>query len=292
MTIGPIVPVVMPSDLNGASNGNLPVSLLTAVHPRGSLHHLAARCWLALVHAAKVEANIDLTFDYGGMYRPLADQITLFQQRYTPTYDPAVNASGNTRVWNGQTYYIRLHVASAATPGTSNHGWGIAIDSAIGTDPSNAQGIDPAMGWLIPNAARFGFAWELVSESWHIRMVTGDNVPAEVLAFESGGNPQPQPTVQPNPSEEDDMSEAATLWIDTRFANAFLVTGDVCTVDDLTFASLTDTTGTIRARPVPVVKNQHNQMLIGCMRKARLTKAEMVPTGPDGVNFPYPADLK
>ena len=285
MAIGPIVPVVMPSDLAGASNGNLPDSLLTAVHPRGKLHHLAARCWVALVAAAKAEANIDLTFDYGGMYRPYADQVLLFQQRYTSSYNVGVNSTNNQRTWNGQTYYIRIGVAAAATPGTSNHGWGLAIDSAIGTDPSNAQGIDPAMGWLIPNAGRFGFAWEMTSESWHIRMVTGDSIPADVLAFEAGNNPLPPVEVQPQlPSEEDDEMTTATLWRDSRFANAFLVNGDVCTVDDLTYASLS-------ARGVPVVVNKHNQMLIGCMRKAQMKMAQMAPVGGQVQDFTPPADL-
>lgn len=286
MTSVPIVPVVMPSDLSGESNGNLSSAILTALHPRGSLHHFAARCWVALVHAAKSEANIDLTFDYGGMYRPYADQVTLFNQRYTSTYSPSVNSTSNQRSWNGIQYYILLGVAAAATPGTSNHGWGLAIDSAIGTDPSNAQGIDPALPWLIPNAARFGFSWESTSEAWHIRMVTGDNLPAEVLAYEAGLNPLPPIEIQtPAPSEEDDDMTSATLWRDTRFANAFLVSGDVCTVDDHTYASLA-------GRGVPVVTNEHDQMLIGCMRKARLTMAQMVPTGVVQQSFVPPTDLQ
>lgn len=285
MAVGPIVPVTLPNDLAGTANGNLPASMLTALHPRGSLHHLAARCWKALVAAAKAEANIDLTFDYGGMYRPYADQVLLFQQRYTSSFNASVNTTSSQRTWNGQTYYLRLHMAAAATPGTSNHGWGLAIDSAIGTDPSNAQGIDPAMSWLIPNAERFGFSWETTSEAWHIRMVTGDNIPPEVLAFEAGTIPQPTVEVSTLPtSEEDDEMTTATLWRDSRFANAFLVNGDVCTVDDLTYASLT-------SRGVPVVVNKHDQMLTGCMRKAQLTMGQMVPIGGQVQDFSHPADL-
>ena len=88
-----------------------------------------------------------------------------------------------------------------------------------------------------------------------------------------------------NPSEEDDEMTSATLWRDLRYANAFLVNGDVCTVDDLTYANLV-------ARGVPVVTNAHDQMLIGCMRKAQMKMAQMVGVGGVPQTFVPPDDLK
>ena len=61
-------------------------------------------------------------------------------------------------------------VASAACPGTSNHGWGLAVDIY-------AVGAEGRLEWLLDNAARFGWSWELQSEPWHIRYVLGDTLP-------------------------------------------------------------------------------------------------------------------
>lgn len=59
-----------------------------------------------------------------------------------------------------------------AVPGTSNHNLGIAIDIA------NASG--KRLEWLLKHAQSFGFSWEVQSEPWHLRYVTGDNVPTRV----------------------------------------------------------------------------------------------------------------
>ena len=46
------------------------------------------------------------------------------------------------------------------------------------------------MNWLIANVKDFGFSWEVVPEEpWHLRYVSGDNVPAAVAAFTGGVAP-------------------------------------------------------------------------------------------------------
>ena len=46
-----------------------------------------------------------------------------------------------------------------ATPGTSNHGWGLALDADVN---------DPAvMSWMRTNAHRFGFVEAVPREPWH-----------------------------------------------------------------------------------------------------------------------------
>jgi LAS superfamily LD-carboxypeptidase LdcB len=59
-----------------------------------------------------------------------------------------------------------------ATPGSSNHNLGIAIDVA------NANG--KVLEWMKHNIEAYGFSWELQEEPWHIRLVCGDNLPAVV----------------------------------------------------------------------------------------------------------------
>lgn len=190
----------MPADLAGKANGQLPGSLLTVVHGGGKLHHLAARAWTALVAAAWSEVGLPLTFTFGGTYRSYASQEALFRSRY----DPA-GTGGGCKTWNGVRWCKKSpNLATAAVPGTSNHGWGLAIDTAWdrdltdGVGPDDATGITshPGWSWLLANAARFGFSWELQSEPWHLRYVTGDQIPAAVLAFENPNPPPPPPTTR------------------------------------------------------------------------------------------------
>ena len=46
----------------------------------------------------------------------------------------------------------------AAAPGTSNHGWGLAID--LDLDPSS-------QAWMKENGWRFGFVEDVPREPWH-----------------------------------------------------------------------------------------------------------------------------
>jgi D-alanyl-D-alanine carboxypeptidase len=46
----------------------------------------------------------------------------------------------------------------AAVPGTSNHGWGLALDLDLD---------GKAQQWLRDNGARFGFVEDVAGEPWH-----------------------------------------------------------------------------------------------------------------------------
>jgi peptidoglycan hydrolase-like protein with peptidoglycan-binding domain len=83
--------------------------------------------------------------------------------------------------------------ATAATPGASNHGWGLAVD--IGEEYDSDPQPDPIrekfVNWLCDNAARYGISAELQSENWHWRYVAGDNIPVATRKYESNGGIQP-----------------------------------------------------------------------------------------------------
>lgn len=190
----PIQKVVMPSTLAGITNGKLPDRITKEVGPSGKLEITAARAWLALVAAAK-DAGYDLTYTYGGTFRSYMSQVDLFKRRYTLKFGVG-NVTSQSRTWNGQRWWKLRSVAAAATPGTSNHGWGLAIDTALGAHPKDATPITPALGWLVENAPEYGFSWELKSEPWHIRYVTGDKIPQAVLDFEAGTPRVEKPVVQ------------------------------------------------------------------------------------------------
>lgn len=156
----PVEPIVKPKDLAKIANGKLPQRLLAPAHGGGQLHHIAAAAWKKLVEAA---AKDGVELDNVGAYRTYDQQVSLFKDRYQAT----PNGSKTTRRWNGITYYLKQGKAPSATPGTSNHGWGLAIDVAN-------IGSGKRLEWLLKNAPQMGWSWEMQEEPWHIRYVKGD----------------------------------------------------------------------------------------------------------------------
>lgn len=185
----PIAKVKLPSDLKKVENGKLPADLLRPIKPSGRMHHKAAIGWSVLQDLAASER---LNLVHVGDYRPYEQQLSLFMQRMKD-YPNAKTHEQTTRKFDGKTWY--LHVgAPVATPATSNHGWGLAIDAAlrlksgeivsITTKPKAAarSGLDFLLEWAEP----CGFSWELQSEPWHIRWVVGDDLPPLVIQHLAG----------------------------------------------------------------------------------------------------------
>lgn len=189
----PVKDVVLPKDLKGVENGKLPDALLKPIKPGGRLHHLAARAWGAMRSAAKAEG---IVLGHVGDYRPYDAQLSLFMQRYVKgdSGDPRKI----TRKFKNEVWMLKKGMAPAGSPGTSNHGWGLAIDAAIIVngktvsitgDPDGKGGFNSGLEWLLKNADRFGFSWEIKegaqAEAWHIRYYPGDKVPQAVLDHEA-----------------------------------------------------------------------------------------------------------
>jgi D-alanyl-D-alanine carboxypeptidase len=130
-----------------ASNGNLPPSQLKVVPP-GRLENNAAAAW----NAGPGRAGCKLLGPNSG-YRSYAMQV-----HYWNLYQ---SGQGNL----------------AARPGTSNHGWGRAVDLA-----------EPWMRtWINNHGARYG--WKKVeapSEWWHVNYVGGYKPPPNPLRFLKG----------------------------------------------------------------------------------------------------------
>ena len=178
----PIRPVVLPHNLQGVANGRLPqTSLAPFLTGEHSLHPFATWHGTRLVNACKAATGIQLTYTYGGCYRTYTQQYNLFHSRYTPcSYATYITlASGKRKYWgaNPINKYWKLNagMAMAAVPGTSNHGWGLAIDVALGENSATCTPLTyNAINWLYINAPKYGFSWESQSEPWHIRYVLGD----------------------------------------------------------------------------------------------------------------------
>lgn len=189
------IPVVLPADLAGVENGKLVPCQLKSVYFAGvghlSLHPLAARSWDAMAAACFGATGEKLTTE--GTYRPYEAQERVFRERYTDTYLPVRNVLTSQRQWQGKTWYLRRSKAPVAAPGRSNHGWGLAVDLAVfkGGKRLSVTSVGPVWDWLVGNAVSFGFSWEGARpnqagwEPWHLRLVTGDNVPKRVLEVES-----------------------------------------------------------------------------------------------------------
>lgn len=160
----PVKPVRLPKDLMGQENGKLDPKLLADIDG-GKLHHNAAKCWKAMVAAAKKDGVQLKPTSAADCYRTFAIQEKTFFARYD-------NTKRDTRheKYQGKDWWLKPGKAGCAVPGTSNHGWGLAIDvAAVNADK---------LGWLLKNTARFGFYWEAQSEPWHIRFVGGDFIPS------------------------------------------------------------------------------------------------------------------
>ena len=125
---------------DSVQNGRIPIRLLAEVEPNqfdydlggpALMHPEAAAAMSALLAAAREDGcNFRVKYSYR-------------------TYEKQVEK------WND----FLNGGNKAAPPGTSNHGWALAVDlTDLGENDIN---------WLLRNAHRFGFDNEVVGEIWH-----------------------------------------------------------------------------------------------------------------------------
>lgn len=180
----PVSTVVRPAALDGQSNGKLDPDVLRsspgeAMGPSVVLVMPADRAWRAMAAAAHAAGHVLKSVS---SYRNYETQERIFRERYR-TYD---TGSGERKWWLSQWWWRLPNVAAAAVPGTSNHGWGLAVD--IGEERDGDSGVesidDNTVQWLIDHAHLYGFSAEIQSEKWHWRYFAGDAIPQAVLAYE------------------------------------------------------------------------------------------------------------
>ncbi|MEZ5379339.1 MAG: M15 family metallopeptidase [Acidimicrobiales bacterium] len=122
-----------PADLVPYGNGKVPAEALTALSvPGHSLYAPAANAFEKMVAAAKADG---VTIGVTDSYRPLAVQERLAKEK-------GLYSQGGL----------------AATPGTSNHGWGLALDLDLD---------DSAQAWMRAHAPDYGFVEDVPREPWH-----------------------------------------------------------------------------------------------------------------------------
>jgi LAS superfamily LD-carboxypeptidase LdcB len=183
MTTYPVLPIIMPTDLTGQKNGYVVAAVLRTIQkPQGKLEQHAATAWNCLQLAAYFNG---LTMNQVGAYRTYAQQLAMFNDRYSTTDGGRVPQV--IRIWQGKKYYLKPGKSPSATPGNSDHGWGLAIDVA------NCGISSPICKWLLGDgfatceALKYGFTWAVSDpknpnfEAWHLQYVTGDTWTQYVL---------------------------------------------------------------------------------------------------------------
>lgn len=132
------MPVSTSSAAAGATgeNGNLDPTTLTSIGGGHKLRGDAAAAYLQMAAAAQQDG---ITWSITDSYRDYATQVRLAQEK-------GLYSQGGL----------------AATPGTSNHGWGLAVDLGGGANNTGT----PQNNWLVANANRFGY-FTIPREPWH-----------------------------------------------------------------------------------------------------------------------------
>lgn len=142
------------------NNGQLPDSVLLPVQPFGRLRRDAAQSYTDM-RAAAARDGVELRPSGPGYstYRNYAGQVVM------------------RNMWCGQGMCYR-----AAVPGTSNHGWGKAVDFWMGPG---------VYTWLSRNASRFGWSHAegaSVGEDWHWTFVGGYKPRPRVRVLKRGSS--------------------------------------------------------------------------------------------------------
>jgi hypothetical protein len=151
---------------SGYNNGRLPASVLRRSQSGCLMYAPAAVAYDAMFAAAK---DAGFTLEHSGCYRTYVQQVLLRQARCAQD-----------------------QCKFAAVPGTSMHGWGLAVDFRIGNRALNYS--DPLFVWLTANAGRFGYVhphWARqggnLQEPWHWEFgLPADPVPPEPVQIENG----------------------------------------------------------------------------------------------------------
>ena len=204
--VWPVAKAAIPSWVDQHGNGRIPAEQMVKVAPLGgTAGHLtpeAAAAWRNLQNAASA-AGFTLTMT--GAYRSLAQQEQLFQERFVATI-----TGGTAKEWNGKTFWLKPNMAMASVPGRSNHGWGCAVDMALGGYGSSAKNVNSSaafLAWVKENAGPHGWSWEVQSEPWHVRLVSF----AEATKFVGNKGVTPHQAPLPTLKEGSNGGQVAAL---------------------------------------------------------------------------------
>lgn len=150
----------------GYKNGAVPKSALSSLdgQPGAHLVHSAANAYNRA--KAEIKKKTGINISVVGWNRTLQEQKNLFFSRYKVQLFGR-GPYGDVRWYRGKRY-VRVSGAAAARPGTSNHGWGLAIDIANFGGVGNFN--HPNRSRALPILRKHGFSdteGRKVGEPWH-----------------------------------------------------------------------------------------------------------------------------
>lgn len=144
----PVKKPVIPPRMQKWGNGKIPRHRLKKCACGALMFRPVAKVCTEMVREA-AEDGVTLR-SLGGGYRSYDRQLDLWYDRMTTDKKQAKEPLVR-RVWNSQVWWLRK-MAPVATPGTSNHGWGLSVDFDL-SDPKT-------YAWLDAHGPRFGFFME------------------------------------------------------------------------------------------------------------------------------------
>jgi hypothetical protein len=152
----------------GYKNGEIPLSAMKRVQGWYFKPNVADALVAAIAEAAR--HGIKLTIQEG--YRPLGVPADA-KIHAKPNGDPVSKTStGGSNQWFQYGRMKRGETPTAAVPGGSIHGWGMAADTTPGREN----------GQLVAIMKTHGFAYDIASETWHSDFVGAAPAPKPVPA--------------------------------------------------------------------------------------------------------------
>lgn len=146
--------VIIPPEIE-KMNGRLPSAILRSIGGYQGLPPTNNAYGQLVMEAASAGVYLSLT----GCYRSLTEQVDLFLDRYG--LERTVYGS---KTYQGKTYYLKKGEATAATPGNSVHGFGLAVDFCMADGKPLTR---KAINWLQTHGPSLGWRQSIDSEPWH-----------------------------------------------------------------------------------------------------------------------------
>jgi D-alanyl-D-alanine dipeptidase len=213
----PVEKMTLPKEIAKVGNGNLTNKMLVKVKCGGVMWTGAAEAFDAMYDAALAAGHKLRNI---GDYRPFNGQLSMFMDRYDKK--PTGRSPEITRTYEGKTWYLKKGKSPSGTPGTSNHGFGLAIDLAIDAKGKIASiGGTKAYDWMCENAPNYGFYLQGAPtrsdgkpnpeyEAWHWQYCLGDKkapalsgaAPVAVVAAPTAPAPAPAEQKAEDPSND------------------------------------------------------------------------------------------
>ena len=125
--------VTPPAELQAYGNGRIPAGALSEIGDGG--HRLWGPAAAAFKQMRADAAAAGVSFGVTDSYRSYDQQVDLARRK-------GLYSQGGL----------------AATPGTSNHGWGLSLDLDLNSE---------AQAWMRANGERYGFVEDVPREPWH-----------------------------------------------------------------------------------------------------------------------------